>query len=177
MSPTGYTQPVKDGEITTLEEFAWTCARAFGAFMELRDSPSDADLTKHVEVEPRTFYRDALERERERLKELEAMTPEQAEAAAAKAYSEEHERIAKYRTESTETRERYEAMLEKARAWEPPTEEHQGMKKFMIEQLEESIKFDSHDWEYPAKKSGQEWLEEELHRCRCTIARDEEQWV
>jgi hypothetical protein len=36
----------------------------------------------------------------------------------------------------------YEDMLVKANKWVPPTTEHEGLKKFMIEQLSESLTYD-----------------------------------
>ena len=41
---TGYTYPVVEGKITEFSEFALGCARAFGAFMHMRDDNSDAPL-------------------------------------------------------------------------------------------------------------------------------------
>ena len=33
-------------------------------------------------------------------------------------------------------------MLEKVKSWEPPTSDHIGLKQFMIEQIETSMKYD-----------------------------------
>lgn len=39
-------------------------------------------------------------------------------------------------------RKRYQAMLDQVNTWIPPTSEHDGLKKFMIEQLTSSIEGD-----------------------------------
>ena len=45
--PTGYTAAVKDG--ITFEQFAWSCARAFGALIDMRDSPTGAPIPQRFE--------------------------------------------------------------------------------------------------------------------------------
>ena len=42
--PTGYTADIQDGKITTLREYALSCARAFGALIMMRDDPHDAPI-------------------------------------------------------------------------------------------------------------------------------------
>ena len=42
-------------------------------------------------------------------------------------------------------RQRYTDMLKQVRKWVPPTTEHMGLKRFMIEQLEQSIRLDCGD--------------------------------
>ncbi|MEK6939176.1 MAG: hypothetical protein AABX31_00460, partial [Nanoarchaeota archaeon] len=49
-------------------------------------------------------------------------------------------------------RTRYEAMLQEARNYQPPTKDHEEFKKFMVSQLEETIKFDCSYSELEAPK-------------------------
>ena len=44
--------------------------------------------------------------------------------------------------EKNELKKRYSDILEKAKNWQPPTKEHEGLKKFMIGQLTDSMSFD-----------------------------------
>lgn len=48
--PTGYTVGIADGKITTFEQYAMTCARAFGALVMMRDDPFDAPIPEEIKV-------------------------------------------------------------------------------------------------------------------------------
>jgi hypothetical protein len=43
--PTGYTSGIIDGKITTFQQFAKLCMRAFGATIHMRDESMDAEYT------------------------------------------------------------------------------------------------------------------------------------
>lgn len=54
-------------------------------------------------------------------------------------------------------------MIEEVSDWEPPTPEHVNLKKFMLQQLEESIKFDCHELTVPPRqKEPEEFRAEQL---------------
>lgn len=135
--PTGYTAEVVDGKVTEFPDFALICARAFGALITMRDDPMDAPIPD--EFEPDGYY---AKRVAEGLKELgnvQAMSNSEASDAAAKAHKEALEHRANYLRRQEAEAERINAMLAKVRAWTPPTPDHQGMKKFMVEQLTISL--------------------------------------
>lgn len=119
--PTGYTAPVVDGEVTELKEFVWRCARAFGALVYLaaRDR-----LVKNLDQAQSklTWWQNASDAE-----VLEKMGAENAESQAANE---------KHLAERNQELERLNAMRAKVEGWEPPTEEHVNLKKFMLEQLD-----------------------------------------
>lgn len=48
-------------------------------------------------------------------------------------------------------------MLEKVRAWTPPTSAHQGLRSFMVEQITSSIDFDCTPSKEPVWPSPKEW--------------------
>ncbi len=62
-------------------------------------------------------------------------------------------------TERTATRNRYNAMLAEVMKWEPPTPDHAEMKKFMVDQLTESRKFDDYTPSVPLRYKPQVWLD------------------
>lgn len=159
--PTGYTADVQDGKVTEFKDFALQCARAFGALITMRDSPKDAPLPDMIE--PSTSYHDsALATATARLAKLRAMTPAQIEKAAQRAWDKQLAAHNEYEAEKKLRRGRYEAMLEKVRAWTPPTHEHVGLKTFMKDQLAESIKFDcSRAAPIPEQPSSADWLSTE----------------
>lgn len=154
--PTGYTADIAKG--ITFQQFAMGCARNFGALITMRDDPADAPIPETFE--PSSYYAKALKEAQERLSELGAMTPAQVESTAAKAHSDAlvrwHERKAKRES----LRQKYRAMLAEVDAWQPPTANHVGLKKFMTEQIRSSIGFDCNDDhdDKPVKVSAEEWF-------------------
>lgn len=160
--PTGYTADVGDGKVTDFRTFALQCARNFGATIMQRDDPA-SELPKLREESD--YYAKRVAEAEARIAQLAKMTPEEA-TLAAQADSEkrlaEHERYAENRRQ---TRVRYEAMMEKVRAWQPPTPGHESMKKFMLSQLTESIEFDCAGYApYPHPIHTEAWLQQEREK-------------
>jgi hypothetical protein len=137
--PTGYTADIKDG--ISFETFIINCARAFGACIELRDEPGGGDRIPEA-FAPSSYHADALAKARAGLAALEAMTPAELERAAADEYDRAETSRVMRLAEIEAQRAAYEAMLTKAKAWVPPTGEHQGLQSFMVEQITRSIDFD-----------------------------------
>lgn len=162
--PTGYTSKIHDGEPVTFPEFAMVCARAFGALIEMRDEPPGAEIP--AGFTPNPHYAEAVKRAAERLAEVEAWTPERAEAEAAKAHAETVAEAGKSNAEARELRKRYEAMLAEVEAWQPPTPDHEELKRFMTQQLEESAEFDCHERKIPEPLSGTAYKEQEIESAR-----------
>lgn len=147
--PTGYTSGVADGKVTTLEQFAWVCARAFGPLIHMRDEATDAPIT---EPEPCRFYADQLAAARER----QAFAINASEIDLRERYSEEvmKERQAALRREDERRRveDRYRSMEREVRAWSPPTD-LEPLRAMMLKQLEESRSFDCCEPIRPAERS------------------------
>lgn len=164
--PTGYTADVQDGKITEFTDFALLCARAFGALIHMRDSDMKAKLPDRIRPDTR-YHDEALRKANDRLKMLRGLTPEQCELEAGRAYSVQLEAHEDYRARQRLQRERYEAMLAKVKEWSPPSPDHEGLKKFMCEQLQESIRFDCGGSSLPKPKpiKAAEWLAQEIARC------------
>lgn len=172
--PTGYTEGVQSGKVTELREYAMLCARAFGATM--RDDPLDAEIP---EFEPSTFYRDSLDQAKKELAEFESMTSDQRRAMHEQEHAEKVATAEKYIAERNEQRQRYESMLEKAKRFTPPTAEHEGLAKFMVEQLEQSIDHDCGGdyWENEKVKTPfNEWENQRFESLRRNIGRYAEEW-
>lgn len=139
--PTGYTSEIEKG--ISFEKFVMRCARAFGALIMMRDESMDAKIPI---FKPSTYCRTALTSVKKRLKNIrnkkvgEMLDLSAKEAAKdfkqEKVYHEET--IQKYR----KLEKQYRKMLDKVFQWQPPTADHEGLKKFMIEQIEDSIRGD-----------------------------------
>ena len=164
--PTGYTAGIIDGEITTFEQFATQCSRAFGATIHMRDNPLDSPY------EPRTpseYYVNSLQSQREKLEETKTMTDE--------AIVQDFETLLKdsleyYERELEKTKVnlgRLNSIMESAKSWVPPTEDHEGVRDYMIDQLEITIKADG-DPSYhvnkivQAKKELEEGIDPKVYR-------------
>lgn len=161
--PTGYTAKLYEGERQTFAEFAMSCARAFGALVTMRDSSMDAAVPE--QFEPSTYHVEKLTLAELRLRELDDMDADACDLAALTAWQDAHAAWEQTRATKAERRQRYQAMLAEVEAWVPPTDEHDGMKKFMAEQLTGSIDFDcsvEFEWPEPTPQTGDEWRAAEV---------------
>ena len=166
--PTGYTAALYDGKPQTFEDFVLDCARAFAWWH--RDSAAQS-----LQAPPeQTYAQKALKEHKQKLRGLEDMRVEE--------YTWEHqlesERIRKANAERSRKnallKARYEAMRLQVEAWEPPTETHQGLKDFMLEQLDSSIQHDTGEWHQSIVSSPSTWHRERIEHTRKMIARYEE---
>lgn len=168
--PTGYTHAVQTGEVADFETFALQCARAMGALIMMRDELMGAPIPERFE--PSTYHRRELEKAEARLLELRSMTPDEVRAAWREKREEAGRRRQEYRERKQVEESRYRAMLAEVEAWEPPTDEHAGLKSFMAEQLRESIRFDCGDWLPDADlPAADEWFRAEVEKAEQDIER------
>lgn len=166
--PTGYTADIKSG--ITFEQYAMNCARAFGALISMRDDSSDAEIPE--KFEPSTYHSERLIEAHEELALLNCIDDSEAERRASEKWEkDEANRIVRL-GESRQLISDYKSMLAKAKAWEPPTEDHVGLHTFMCEQLEKSIDFDDMEDSYnkPAPQiTGKEWLAQAIEKAKHNI--------
>lgn len=132
-----YTAAIESG--IEFPEFVMRCARAFDALASMRDSPLDTPIP--AVFESSDYYKKMIGTIEKVLYELRNMTIDEAE----RAYELEGQEMVQSRTEynnkKIELKHKYELMLEQVRDWNPPSEDHIRLKEFMIEQIENSIKF------------------------------------
>lgn len=159
--PTAYTASVVDGNVTDFKQFALSCARAFGALIEMRDEPMDAPIPDELKAD--TYYEKRLAESKKRLAEIQVMTDADADALANEEYREILRTHAENLARQTEEKVRIGMMLAKVRAWSPPTEDHAGLKSFMIEQLTISMPYESTS-PPPMLLNGAAWRKQETDR-------------
>jgi hypothetical protein len=166
--PTGYTADIAKG--ITFEQYALNCARAFGALILMRDDPSSTPIPERFE--PSDYHIKAMASAKEDLARYDAMSRDDANAAAVEDYLAEVDRHEKRITEATELRNKYNAMLAQVVQWQPPTADHVKYKEFMIEQLRSSIDFDCNTDYYtkPERLTGSEWLAQRITKARESVA-------
>jgi len=150
--PTGYTYKVEDGTITELNEFVWTCAKGMGAFLHMRDDNSP--LIKRPKVS--SYYQKRLEDTQKELSNLLKMSDEDKISAVQKEYVKNMGDNYKHANKHNQHNKYYNQMMTKVEAWDPPTSNHQGLKKFMLGQLELSIDPEAH-YIRPKRPSADEW--------------------
>lgn len=172
--PTGYTAAIGEGKGITFEKFILQCARAFGACIEMRDEPMDKPIPD--EFKPSDYSKKQLAEANKLVEALDAMT----DAECAKKARSEYDESVKYHKEgiakNATLKSKYEEMLAKVEAWTPPSPDHEGLKKFMREQIAESIQFDC-GGSYHADalnqlrvQTGAEWRKSAIEKARKDIA-------
>lgn len=169
--PTGYTSKICDGE-QSFSEFVLGCARAFGACIEQRDDPMD-DLPK---IPKKSSYHDTeLELAKKELKKLKSLSKAERDKLGNKKRNAQIKDYKGYIKERKEIHARVSAMLEKVNDWTPPTKEHEGLKKFMLEQLAGTL---DHDGDYAfyekelakeEKKTSADYYDEMLESAKWSV--------
>ncbi len=167
--PTGYTSDLYDGKEQSFPAFAMECARAFGALILMRDEARGATIPD--EFQPSDYHKTHAATARDDWAIYTAMSLD----VALETSRVEYEKYWEARRDSEHKRDamrgRYEAMLAEVEDWMPPTPDHAGLKKFMREQLQESIKFDCGSMEYYPKPPplGEEWRAAKIARAEKDI--------
>lgn len=154
--PTGYTAAVVDGKVTTLRDFALTCARGMGALIMMRDDPWDAPIPERFE--PGDYYAKSLAEVQAELAALRAMHPTEWQAAADAEFAAAQKAKAEYLADKETQRARYDAMIAQVEPW---TGAPEGLKGFMLDQLYRGRDFDCPEdtsyWKEPEQLTGEEW--------------------
>lgn len=155
--PSGYTYKVENGEMTELNEFVWRCARGMSAMDHMHEEGPDVPIsfsdTESIERCEKNLEDTKLERDA-----LDMLSGDQMRRHLEGCFQSAHSSDVDYHIQWERENGRYQAMLDKVQAWEPPTEEHEGLKQYMIGQLESSM---SPAREEPPKPADPDWDVEE----------------
>lgn len=159
--PTGYTACIKDG--ISFEKFVMQCARAMGACVTMRDEPSNKSIPD--EFKPSSYYIDRLKETKKELNELKKLSLAELEQKARSKYWTELKEKEKAIKKNNKLRQKYNDMLIKVRKWKVPTNEHMGLREFMVKQIETSILSDCSNSYYKEQNihllSRQEYFKEQ----------------
>lgn len=173
--PTGYTQPIYDGEPITFRQFALRCARQFGALISLRDEPLGGEIPD--EIKPSDYHLRKADEATAQLETAKQWSAPEADEAALRDW----ERVVAHYKEAVEDkkamRERYQYMANRARAWEAP-EGHRALRDFMLAQLRTSYDFDVYEPQKPPAKpmSGEEYKRQQIQKHAHDLAYHMEQY-
>ena len=174
--PTGYTACIEDG--ATFEQFVWGCARGMGACIMMRDESWDKPIPESFESS--SYYRERVKEAEDEISYLnglsdEAITERQV-ADNAKIRADNERR----RCEHEENQRRYKAIKEKVLAWEAPTADHEGLKSFMLEQIDTSTRGWGGGNYYKEEEkrivSPDEWRKDKLASAMKDLARAKDEW-
>lgn len=134
--PTGYTAKLMErGQ--TFPEFVLTCARAFGACIDLRDEPHGAPIPEAFS--PSDYYVKALADAQLLVSTLTAMGEIAQREFGKRQKQNAIEQSRNYVAEKKLENQRLEDMRVQVEEWAPPTQEHEGIKKFMLQQISISM--------------------------------------
>lgn len=135
--PTGYTVYIEDGEITTGKDFLKLCTRAFGVTIDLRDEPLSVPTPSSFEPSP--FYKESYDRALKKLEEVNNMSFNEAKIQMRADYEKTISDYKNYAEREIAMNEKYAKVRKEVEEWIPPTEEHEGIKKFALEQIDMCI--------------------------------------
>jgi hypothetical protein len=146
--PTGYTADITSN--TSFEDFAVKCARAFGALVDMRDAPLDAQIPDNLS--PDGYYPRRVQETEKELEQFKSADDDSLKRLYLKERKRRMEEVVEGLRKMRNQRAAYERMLVMVDSWTPPSRDHVGMKKFMQEQLKTSIDFDCSHEDYYLKR-------------------------
>ena len=172
--PTGYTSKVANGEITELKDFAMKCARAFGACVTLRDSNAPIPDV----IEPSDFSQRKLKDIKDEITCLKGLTVDETCKIKEKEYKQKMEQYKDDTKENMLLDINYRVLLAKVEKWTPPTDEHVGLKTFMLKQITESIEWNAYVSEPPVRdlSTTQEYIEKRVKTLEESKKYHEKRW-
>jgi len=144
---TGYTYPVRAGQITDFSTFAWFCAKGIDVFCRDRDTnrpigwiPTEAELAEICG--DNDYYEKQIVIAKKDLFEFYNCSDDDWRKKQAQDIDQAVLHYEQTITTNELRRARYTSMLSKVADWTPPTEDHVHMKEFMISQLKDSLNSD-----------------------------------
>lgn len=174
--PTGYTNDIYDGEELSGKEFIMKCARAFGACVEMRDDPMNKEIP---EFKPSTYHQENIEKRKSELNKYQGMTIDEAKSLVEESYKNRTIENEKYIKNNIDLKNRYLKTLTEVLAWNVPTNEHEELKNYAIDQLRKSIEYDCGNMDYSKeinKDTPQEYINKNIERCLEDINYHTKKW-
>lgn len=135
--PTGYTAYIEDGDITTGKEFLKLCTRAVGVAIDQKDDP--LSVPTKTKFEPSQYYIDAYNEACAELRDARSVSFNDAKLRLKSKYHKKIEDYKKLAEKYSDLRNKYLKVRQEVEAWTPPTPEHDGLKKFALEQIDMCI--------------------------------------
>lgn len=166
---TGYTAIIEKKPGTTFAEFAMRCARGIGYLSCMCDHSLDTPIPEVIE--PSAYAEERLGEARAKLARAGAMTLDEADALAGEEYERYAAATAKLNAERGALRATFAAMRAKVEAWQPPTPNHEVLKRFMLDQID-GERVPDEVFVTPARQTAAEFKATEIH----SATEDVEHW-
>lgn len=147
--PTGYTAFIEDDDITTGREFLLLCSRNFGVAIDVRDEPLSVPTPTKFEPDP--YYKKSYEDAIKEFEEAKTLTFDTAKLRMRSEYEKKIKRAREIATKMTEMNQRYQKVRREVESWIPPTDDHIGIKRFALEQIDMCVKQNNDMFEYYQK--------------------------
>ena len=163
--PTTYTDSLYRGEVT-FRDFALRCLRGIDHLYLMRDLPLDAPIPE--KFTPAPYHLMEGNAAMTRLTELHAMSASEITRAAKADYKTRRFEYLAALDRSITLRGRYLAMRQHVCNWQP-TPEGEGLREFMLAQLDQSIEDDCVGNVEPSRLTTDEWHEREMAKARRDI--------
>lgn len=137
--PTGYTAGILDGEIKDFKQFAKLCMRNFGATIHMRDDLLSAEYTPRT---PSDYHTKAIDEAKGIITKAKELSDDEVIAIRRAELLKDREYWVNSIAKAKEGAEILDAFIVQAQNYQPPTNQHKGIKDFMVSQLIETKKFD-----------------------------------
>lgn len=135
--PTGYTYFIENGDISTGAEFLKKCIRNFGCCIDQREDPLSSPLI--TEVKPSSYYKEQYENTVKKYDEFKSKTNDEIREMMRDQRDKVLSDTERYLSKQKLLRNKYLIVREDVENWVPPTPDHEGIKRFALEQIGMSI--------------------------------------
>lgn len=168
--PTGYTSDLYDGKRDiTMREFVLTCARAFGACLDIRDDVLSSDIPAFVSS---TYHKERFDETQINLHKYSTMSLEEADRQMEEEKEKNIAECLDYIDRKNKLEERYNNMIYQLRKWDAASDFIE-LKKFAIDQCTTAKEFDcSLTFSYEELKrlksdttTPEMWISNKLEKC------------
>lgn len=135
--PTGYTYFIENGDISTGAEFLKKCIRNFGCCIDQRDDPLTEPLKTDIHAD--SYHKKCYEEAVNRLENFRKRTSDEMSDDIINAKQKELSGKKLYLSHQELLRDRYLKVRNEVEAWVPPTPDHEGIKRFALDQIDMCI--------------------------------------
>jgi len=156
---TGYTAKLCDREVS-FQDFVLSCSKAF-------TQEDDRALTGWKVDQ---HYEEEIQKARKEIGRIKGLSDEACDAEATVWLRKEREKQRAYKEKQAKTKERLLSMKEKVVDWKIPSKDHQPLKEFMLQQLQDALDHEFVELKsLPETYSGKEWKRDQLEELKDTL--------
>ena len=142
--PTGYTSYIYDGKITNGADFLKLCTRAFGIAVDIKDENLSVATPNHFEPDP--YYEKRYKESLASREKAYNMTLEEAKEDMISKFKNNKASAKRCLKDYKDEDKKYLKVREEVEKWIPPTPDHEGLKKFCLEQIDMSLNTSLYKW-------------------------------